>query len=125
ALLQRRFHPAIVIPVFMVAVSLLLNVVLRNFCPWEQACAAARWFFPPFDRLQWLPPWQLELNGALLLEMLQLVPSSLAGAFAATLSVLLSLSGLERTYGRDCRLAPSLRLHGHGAVLSAALGGVM
>lgn len=125
ALLQRRFHPAVAIPVFMVTVSLLLNVVLRNFCPWAQACATARWFFPPFDRLQWLPPWQLDLNGALLLEMLQLVPSFLAVAFVATLSVLLSLSSLELTYGRDFRLERSLRLHGHGAMLSTASGGVM
>ncbi|QJW84943.1 hypothetical protein HK414_19335 [Ramlibacter terrae] len=56
ALLQRRFHPAVAIPAFMIATSVLGNVALRYLCPREHACAASQWFFPPFDRLQWLPP---------------------------------------------------------------------
>ncbi|HEY8360850.1 MAG TPA: SulP family inorganic anion transporter [Ramlibacter sp.] len=124
-LLQRRFHPAVAIPAFMVAASLLGNLVLRNFCPWEHACAESQWFFPPFDRLQWLPPWRLELDGALLLEMLELLPSFMAVAFVGTLSLLLSMSSLELTYGRDFRLERALRLHGWGTALSSAAGGVM
>ncbi|RYY94404.1 MAG: hypothetical protein EOO24_24830, partial [Comamonadaceae bacterium] len=115
AWLQKRFHPAIVIPAFMIGVSLVFNVVLRNFCPWEHACAIPQWFFPEFDRLQWLPPWELRVNGELMLELVALLPSFMAVAFVATLGVLLSLSSLELTYRRDFQLEPALRLHGRAA----------
>lgn len=109
----------------MVGVSVVVNFVLRVGCPLEAACAPQTWFFPPFARLEWLPPWQLRGDGALLLDLVTLLPSFLAVAFVGTLSVLLALRSLEQTYGRDFQLERSLRLHGTGTLLAAALGGAI
>ena len=123
--LARRFSAALVFPVFIVAASIAVNVVTRLVCPASPLCAADLWFFQPFEQLQWLPPWRLQADGATLRELLALVPSFVALAFVATLTVLLSLSSLELTYKRDFKLEPALRLHGRMTLVTALLGGYM
>jgi SulP family sulfate permease len=102
-----------------------VNVGVRRLCPDLPACSLERWFFQPFDRLQWLPPWRLELDAGVLVELARLAPSFFALAFVATLTVLLSLSSLELSYRRDFRLEPALRLHGQLTLAAAVLGGYM
>ncbi len=121
--LNRRYSAAVVVPVFMVVVSLAVNLAVRQGCPEWAACRTERWFFPPFDRLEWLPPWHLQVDGAAWLEIARLLPSFLAVAFVGTLTVLLSLSSLELAYKRDFGLEPALRLHGRMNLLTAAVGG--
>lgn len=123
--LARRFNAAIVFPVFIVAASVVVNVVTRYACPASPMCAPDLWFFQPFDRLEWLPPWRLQTNSAITAELLALAPSFVALAFVATLTVLLSLSSLELTYKRDFKLEPALRLHGRMTLVTALLGGYM
>ena len=121
----RRFGAALAIPLFVLATTLAVNLVVRQLCPAAAACNPAHWFFPPFVRLEWLPPWQLQLDGVMALELLRLLPSFLAVAFVGTLTVLLSLSSLELTYHDDFQLEPALRLHGRMTLLTAALGGYL
>lgn len=121
----RRFGAALAIPLFVLATTLLVNLVVRQFCPSLPACNPDRWFFPPFVRLEWLPPWQLQLDQGMATELLRLLPSFFAVAFVGTLTVLLSLSSLELTYRNDFQLEPALRLHGRMTLLTAALGGYL
>jgi SulP family sulfate permease len=123
--LARRFSAALVIPAFMVAVSVGVNLVVRGLCPPNPACHPDRWFFRPFSKLEWLPPWQLQVDSGLAMELLRLAPSLFAVAFVGTLTVLLSLSSLELAYRRDFRLEPALRLHGRMTLATAALGGYL
>ncbi len=123
--LVRRLGTALAIPLFVLATTLVVNLVVRQLCPAAAACNPAHWFFPPFVRLEWLPPWQLQLDGVMALELLRLLPSFLAVAFVGTLTVLLSLSSLELTYHDDFQLEPALRLHGRMTLLTAALGGYL
>ena len=125
ALLIRRFGAATAIPLFVVATTLMVNVVVRQLCPGMAECSLERWFFPPFVRLEWLPPWQLQLDAGMVRELLLLLPSFFAVAFVGTLTVLLSLSSLELTYRNDFQLEPALRLHGRMTLLTAALGGYL
>ena len=125
AYLIRRFGAATAIPLFVVATTLAVNVVVREICPGMPACSLERWFFPPFGRLEWLPPWQLQLDAGMAWELLRLLPSFFAVAFVGTLTVLLSLSSLELTYRNDFQLEPALRLHGRMTLLTAALGGYL
>lgn len=123
--LIRRFGAALAIPLFVVATTLVVNLVVRQLCPAVPACGPERWFFPPFGRLEWLPPWELQLDAAMGLELLRLLPSFFAVAFVGTLTVLLSLSSLELTYRNDFQLEPALRLHGRMTLFTAALGGYL
>ena len=91
------------IPLFVAVISVLVNVVVRFFCS-GAACDPAIWFFAPFDKLLWFPPWDLQIGSDTLASLLPLVPSFLALAFIGTLTVLLSMSSLELSYGRDFRL---------------------
>jgi SulP family sulfate permease len=122
--LNRRFRAAVVIPVFMIASTVVLNVVLRGLLP-ASAVNLDAWFFKPFSRLQWLPPWSLDFSSALLVDLARLVPGFLVVAFVGALTVLLSLSSLELTYRRDFALEPALRLHGRITLATAALGGYL
>ena len=121
--LNRRFGAAVAIPGFVIGVSVIVNLVVRLGCPHLASCHPDRWFFRPFERLEWLPPWQLQLDSGAWLEIARLAPSFLAVAFVGTLTVLLSLSSLELAYKRDFRLEPALRLHGRMNLLTAAIGG--
>ena len=123
AWLIRRFGAATAIPLFVVATTLAINLVVRQLCPGVPACSPERWFFPPFGRLEWLPPWELQLDRGMAMELLRLLPSFFAVAFVGTLTVLLSLSSLELTYRNDFQLEPALRLHGRMTLLTALLGG--
>ena len=115
---------AMAIPLFIAGTSIAINLLVREFCPPSiAACSPDRWFFAPFQQLEWLPPWQLQLDSAIALELLRLLPS-FAVAFVGTLTVLLSLSSLELTYRRDFKLEPALRLHGW-MTIAAALGGYL
>jgi SulP family sulfate permease len=125
AMLIRRFGAALAIPLFVVATTLAVNLVVRQLCPASPSCSPERWFFPPFGHLEWLPPWQLQLDGVMGRELLRLLPSFFAVAFVGTLTVLLSLSSLELTYRSDFQLEPALRLHGRMTLLTAALGGYL
>lgn len=124
-LLTRRFNAAIVFPLFIVVVSVVVNLVILLGCPGVPSCQPERWFFQPFTRLQWLPPWDLRIDSNLLLELARMAPSFFALAFVGTLTVLLSLSSLELTYKRDFALEPALRWHGRLTLAAAALGGYM
>lgn len=124
-LMQRRLRPALAIPLFIVVASVAVNLAVRRACAGHPACDPALWFFPAFDRLAWQGPWDLRLDRALLLQLLALLPAFLAVAFVATLTVLLSFSSLELTYGRDFRLDRALHLHGVATVASTALGGYL
>lgn len=121
----RRLGAALAIPLFVLATTLAVNLAVRYLCDGAPACSPERWFFPPFVRLEWLPPWQLQLDRDMALELLRLLPSFLAVAFVGTLTVLLSLSSLELTYRNDFQLEPALRLHGRMTLLTAALGGYL
>lgn len=123
--LTRRFSAALVFPAFILVASVAVNLVIRQLCPHSPACQPDLWFFQPFDRLQWLPPWELQTNPAMLMQLVQLAPSFFALAFVGTLTVLLSLSSLELTYHRDFKLEPALRLHGRMTLATALLGGYM
>ena len=123
--LIKRFGAALAIPLFVVGTTLVVNVVVRQLCPASPSCSPERWFFAPFGRLEWLPPWQLQLDSGMALELLRLIPSFLAVAFVGTLTVLLSLSSLELSYRRDFQLEPALRLHGRMTLLTAVLGGYL
>jgi SulP family sulfate permease len=123
--LNKRFGPAVVIPVFTVTATIAVNLVVRQLCPDSPACSPERWFFQPFDRLEWLPPWKLQVDGAAMLELLRMLPSFFAVAFVGTLTVLLSLSSLEMTYRSDFRLEPALRLHGRMTLVTGLLGGYL
>jgi SulP family sulfate permease len=125
AVLIRRFGAALAIPLFVLATTLVVNLVVRQLCPASPSCSPERWFFPPFGHLEWLPPWQLQLDGVMGRELLRLLPSFFAVAFVGTLTVLLSLSSLELTYRSDFQLEPALRLHGRMTLLTAALGGYL
>ena len=119
----RRLGAAIAIPVFVIATTLLVNLVVRQVCPGVAACAPEHWFFPPFRQLEWLPPWELQLDKGMAWELVRLLPSFFAVAFVGTLTVLLSLSSLEMTYRNDFELEPALRLHGRMTLVTALLGG--
>lgn len=121
--LNRRFGAAVAIPGFVIGVSVVVNLAVRLGCPRVPSCHPDRWFFQPFQRLEWLAPWQLQVDSGAWLEIARLAPSFLAVAFVATLTVLLSLSSLELAYQRDFRLEPALRLHGRMNLLTAAIGG--
>ena len=121
--LIRRFGAATAIPLFVVATTLLVNLVVRQLCPSLPACNPSHWFFPPFLRLEWLPPWELQIDQGMAMQLLRLLPSFFAVAFVGTLTVLLSLSSLELTYRADFQLEPALRLHGRMTLLTALLGG--
>jgi SulP family sulfate permease len=121
--LIRRFGAATAIPLFVVATTLLVNLAVRQLCPGTPACSPERWFFPPFLRLEWLPPWELQIDQGMAMQLLRLLPSFFAVAFVGTLTVLLSLSSLELTYRADFQLEPALRLHGRMTLLTALLGG--
>jgi SulP family sulfate permease len=123
--MNKRLGPALGIPLFVLLTTLLVNLAVRQLCPDTPACSPDRWFFPPFGRFEWLPPWKLELDSGMALELLRLLPSFLAVAFVGTLTVLLSLSSLELTYRSDFRLEPALRLHGRMTLFTAALGGYL
>ncbi|NML45020.1 SLC26A/SulP transporter family protein [Ramlibacter sp. G-1-2-2] len=123
AALNKRFKPALAVPLFIVVVSVAINLVTRVGCPHVAACAADTWFFQPFDRLPWVAPWHLQVDATLLHQLPVLLPSFIAVAFVGTLTVLLSLSSLEHTYQRDFRLEPALRVHGLMTLLASALGG--
>ena len=125
AWLIKRFGAALAIPVFVVGTTLVVNVAVRQLCQASPACSLERWFFPPFGQLEWLPPWRLQLDAGMALELLRLLPSFLAVAFVGTLTVLLSLSSLELTYRKDFQLEPALRVHGRMTLLTAALGGYL
>ena len=119
----RRLGAAIAIPVFVIATTLAINVVVRQLCAGLPACSPERWFFPVFERLEWLPPWELQLDPGMAWELVRLLPSFFAVAFVGTLTVLLSLSSLELTYRNDFELEPALRLHGRMTLVTALLGG--
>jgi SulP family sulfate permease len=123
--LNRRYKPAVVVPVFVVVVSLAVNGITRGLCPLAPACASGTWFFQPFAHLPWTPPWELHVDGPLLWDLAVLAPSFLAVAFVGTLTLLLSLSSLEHTYHRDFHLEPALRTHGLLTLAGATLGGYM
>ena len=125
ALMRRVWRPAVAIPVFVVLASVAMNLVLRLGCAGAAACAPALWFFEPFTQLHWHAPWDLRFDGALLADMLRLLPSFFAVAFVGTLTMLLSLSSLELAYGRDFSLEQALRLHGRTTLVSTALGGYL
>lgn len=124
AALHRRLSAAIAIPLFVVGASVAVNVGVRLLCA-APACDASAWFFAPFDHLQWRPPWELPWDADLAATLLPLLPSFFALAFIGTLTVLLSLSSLELSYGRDFQLEQALRLHGRSTVLATLLGGYM
>lgn len=123
AALNRRFKPALAVPLFIVMVSVGINFATRTLCPQAAACAHDTWFFEPFRHLPWGAPWQLQIDATLLHQLPALLPSFVAVAFVGTLTVLLSLSSLEHTYHRDFRLEPALRAHGLMTLLASALGG--
>lgn len=124
-LANRRWSQTLTVPVFIVVVSLLVNLA-TYICPDEVLlCETDRWFFQPFERLPWTPPWELQLDRTLLRQLAELAPSFLAVAFVGTMTLLLSLSSLEHTYQRDFHLEPALRAHGMLTLASAALGGYL
>jgi SulP family sulfate permease len=123
--LNRRYRPAVVVPVFVVVVTLVVNGITRGLCPDIPACASPIWFFQPFAHLPWTAPWELRLDAALVRDFAALLPSFLAVAFVGTLTLLLSLSSLEHTYHRDFHLEPALRTHGLLTLAAASVGGYM
>jgi SulP family sulfate permease len=124
ALLHRRLSAAFAIPLFVLGATALVNFGASAWCH-APACDASAWFFASFDHLHWRAPWSLRLDGAVALSLVPLIPSFLALAFIGTLTVLLSLSSLELTYGRDFRLEQALRLHGRSTIVATLLGGYL
>ena len=121
ALVHRVVAAAVAIPVFVVFVTVAVNVAVRT-CD-AALCDPNIWFFRSFDNLHWFAPWDLRVDLALLGTLFELIPSFLALAFIGTLTILLSMNSLELTYGRDFRVESALRLHGRSNFVTIALGG--
>lgn len=126
--LNKRFKPAIVVPLFMVVVTIAAYLLLPLLCTSEckqPNCNLTDWYFQSFDKVKWAFPWELRPSQAFWDALPGLIPSMLAVSFVATLTVLLSLSSLELDYRRDFGLSRALRLHGGLTLLAAGLGGYL
>jgi hypothetical protein len=58
--MNKRLGPAPGIPLFVLLTTVLVNLAVRQLCPDAPACSLDRWFFPPFGRFEWLPPWKID-----------------------------------------------------------------
>lgn len=123
--LSRRLPGSVLMPVVILATSLLVNLALASpLCP-DGACEASRWLFPAPPPMSWLPPWRLRLDGDLLLQVARFLPTMLVVAFVAVLAVMLTLASLEIDLKREFELGHELRVHAGAAAVGGALGGMI
>jgi SulP family sulfate permease len=121
-LLNKRVPSAALIPLVMLAATVIAQIMLSNgLC--AARCDADIWRFSNDHAVQWMPPWQIQLDTADVQHIVASLPGMLVVSFVAVLTVLLSVSTLEITFQREFELNKMLRAHALLAGLSAALGG--
>ncbi len=118
--LVRRVPGAILIPLVMVAASVLVNLpFLRDVV---QANRAA-WLFTGLQQTPWLPPWELAWSGDDLVALARNLPGMLVVSFVGLLTILLSVASLELSFRKEFDLNRVLRMHAYTSVITAGLGG--
>jgi sulfate permease, SulP family len=124
-LLSSRLPGSVLMPIVIVAATLVVQAVLASpICP-ADACEPSRWLFPPPPQAAWLPPWKLELDGDEVLMVASFVPTMLVVAFVALIAVMLTLASLEIELRNEFDLGHELRVHSGAATVSALLGGMI
>ena len=124
--LASRLPGSVLMPVVIVATSLLVNLALASApCAGVAMCEPSRWLFPAPPDVSWLPPWQLRLDGDMLRIVAGFLPTMLAAAFVSALAVMLAMASLEIDLRREFDLGHELRVHAGAAATGAVLGGMI
>jgi SulP family sulfate permease len=122
--LSSRLPGSVLMPVVIAVTTLVVHLVLASpIC--AGACEPSRWLFPPAPEPQWLPPWQLRLDGDMARRVAGFLPTMLVVAFVAMLGVMLALASLEMELRREFDLGHELRVHAGAVAASGALGGTI
>lgn len=121
--LGSRISTALVIPLVMVASTIVVNVLLSSPLCAGNACNREDWLFAGLSNLEWLPPWKLDFSPVHLKTLLPYLPSMLVVSFIGLLTILLSLASLELNYRREFDLDRALKEHSVSAGLAALFGG--
>jgi len=121
--LATRVSAALLIPLVILATSLLVNAVLASgICP-ATSCARETWMFHGLDDLVWRPPWNLSLEWLDARTLSAELPAMLVISFVGTLAILVSLASLEREFKKEFDLDRLLKAHAASTGVSALLGG--
>jgi SulP family sulfate permease len=123
--LSRRLPGSVLMPIVILAATLVVQLVLRSPLCAADACEPSRWLFPATPETLWLPPWQLRLDGEGARIVAGFVPTMLVVAFVSMLGVMLALASLEIELRREFDLTHELRVHSVLVAASGALGGTI
>jgi len=117
--LARRVPGAVLIPLVMVAASLVVGALSSG----GYILNREAWLFTGLQSTQWLPPWQLALDLPEAGLLLHNLPGMLVVSFVGLLTILLSVASLELSFQKEFDLNRILRMHALSAGVSALLGG--
>lgn len=118
--LARRVPGAILIPLVMVAASLI--VYLPPLSEMVQSHRSV-WLFTGLQQTPWLPPWKLGWSGEEMVMLFKNLPIMLVVSFVGLLTILLSIASLELSFRKEFDLNHVLRTHAISAGVSALSGG--
>ena len=123
--LSRRLPGSVLMPIVVAVTTLLVHAVLATPLCAQNACDPADWLFPMAPQAQWLPPWQLRLDGDTAWLIASFLPTMLVVAFVSLIAITLTLASLEIELRREFELGHELRVHAGAAGIAGALGGMI
>ena len=121
--LARRVSGAVLIPLVMIAATLIVNLFLASGICSGGPCEPGYWMFTGLQNTQWMPPWTLDPGAVNVLKLIESLPSVLVVSFVGLLTILLSLASLEMNFRREFDLNRVLRTHAATSGIAALLGG--
>ena len=121
--LAARVSGAVLIPLVLVAASVLVNVFIDSGACSGQACRRDYWMFAGLRDTHWIAPWTLDVSAEHAAALLDALPSMLIVSFVGLLTVLLALASLEMIHRKEFDLNRVLTAHAATSGVGALLGG--
>jgi SulP family sulfate permease len=121
--LSKRIPNSVLIPAVMLVTTLGVHVLLESGLCTGPRCGVETWRFANTQDLQWMAPWEIELDLAQLDLLVAQLPTMLVITFVGVLTILLSVPSLELTFQKEFDLNRVLRGQALMAGLAAAFGG--
>jgi SulP family sulfate permease len=120
---SKRVPSSILIPAVMLVTAVGVPLALAGGLCGGAHCSPEAWRFANVHELQWMPPWEIQLDLSDFELLTEQLPAMLVVTFVGVLTILLSLATLELTFQKEFELNRVLRAHALLAGLAAAFGG--